>query len=461
MPKKDAKPLWGGFSESMHPALARISESLNQDLPLAHADIIASSVYARALARCGVLTTDEGDQLSASLEKLAEEFDAGTWMPTGAEDVHSAIEAEITARLGDLGGKLHTGRSRNDQVSTAFRLAVAERIDSILDQVKELQSTLVKRATAEMDTLLPAYTHVQRAQPIRLSHWLLSHFWPLERDIQRLKAAREKCLELPLGAGAVSGHPFGLDREWVAEELGFSSIAQNSLDAVGDRDFVLESAFACSMVALHLSRIAEELVLWSTTEFAYVRWPDGLATGSSLMPNKKNPDLAELVRGRSSGAVGDLVSLLVLVKGLPTSYQRDLQEDKPPIWRITLSTLTSLKAMTAAFEGIEFNRDAMQNALSDEILATEAADLLVARGVPFRTAHHAVAQVAAQARKYQIGFRAVATHSQCQLPEPLTAEDIRDLDVLAAIERRQAIGGTAKQAVMTQLLRAQSLLNAT
>lgn len=302
-----------------------------------------------------------------------------------------------------------------------------------------------------MDTLLPAYTHVQRAQPIRLSHWLLSHFWPLERDMSRLQGARQRMLTLPLGAGAVSGHPFGLDRAWLASELGFCAITQNSLDTVGDRDFAVEAAFACSMVAMHLSRLAEDLVLWSSTEFSFVRWPDSLATGSSLMPNKKNPDLAELVRGRSAATVGDVVALLVLIKGLPSSYQRDLQEDKPPVWRVTQATHDSLEAMDAAMGAVHFEAAAMGSGLTDDVLATEAADLLVAKGVPFRQAHHIVAACVAEARTRGIGIKALATAEGFVWPAPLTAADVQSLDVTQAIERRTAPGGTARSAVLAQL----------
>lgn len=452
--------LWGGgFDQSMHPALARISHSLQQDMPLCDADLRASAVYARALARCGVLSAEDGDTLASALDQLRAEFDAGEWMPGDEEDVHTAIEAEITSRLGPLGGRMHTGRSRNDQVSTAFRLALSERLDAIADGLRSVQHVLIMRAEAEMDTILPSYTHVQRAQPIRLSHWLMSHFWPLERDLARLESARTRVLELPLGSGAVSGHPFGLDREWIAEQLGFTGVTQNSLDTVGDRDFAVESAFVCSMIAVHLSRLAEDLVLWSSAEFGYVKWPDALATGSSLMPNKKNPDLAELVRGRAAGAVGDLTTLLVLLKGLPSSYQRDLQEDKPPVWRVTMSVITSLAAIAAGLEGITFDAVRMREALSDDILATEAADVLVARGVPFRTAHGVSARVAAQARQHGIGFKAVGRHPGCVLPEPLTVDDLDGLDVMAAIERRHVIGGTARSAVEYQVLCAKSLLD--
>ncbi|MEO1172355.1 MAG: argininosuccinate lyase, partial [Myxococcota bacterium] len=355
---EDKAKLWGGgFSEGMHPALAAISESLEQDLPLADADLRGSAAYARALGRCGVLSEDESARLSDGLLELRGDLAHGRWIPTDAEDVHGAIEAEVTRRLPGLGERLHTGRSRNDQVSTAFRIAVREGVDTVIERIRRLQSALVARAKDELDTLVPSYTHIQRAQPIRLAHWILGYFWPLERDVSRLQDARKRLNVLPLGSGAVSGHPFGIDRPWLAEQLGFDGITENSLDTVGDRDFAIEFCFSSSMLAVHLSRLAEELVLWSSTEFGYVQWPDGLATGSSLMPNKKNPDLAELVRGRAAQSIGDVVSLLTLVKGLPSSYQRDLQDDKPPVWRALRTSTTSLDAMAAAMESIRFNRD--------------------------------------------------------------------------------------------------------
>ena len=452
--KKDPSLWGGGFAEPMHQALARISDSLAQDMPLADADLRASAAYALALARCGVLTAEEGDLLAQGLATLREDLKSDRWQPRAAEDIHTAIENEITRRLGALGERLHTGRSRNDQVSTAFRMTVAERLETLMTAICGMQKTIIERATSEIDTFMPAYTHMQRAQPIRLAHWLLAHFWPLHRDMVRLQAARQQALILPLGAGAVSGHPFGLDRIFLAEMLGFPSVTQNSLDTVGDRDFAVEASFACSLVAVHLSRLAEELVMWSTTEFGYVQWPDSLASGSSLMPNKKNPDLAELVRGRAAAAVGDLTSLLILLKGLPVSYQRDLQEDKPPVWRILQATAASVEAMHAALENIKFDAQRMRAALTDDILATEAADILVAKGLPFRQAHHVVASCVAEARRRGISLKALAREPAYVIPQPLTAADLQSLDVSAAIERRTAAGGTARSAVVTQLEKA-------
>lgn len=451
--------LWGGgFSEGMHPSLAAISESLDQDMPLADADLRGSAAYARALGRCGVLNAADGETLSAGLLALREELAAGTWVPQDAEDIHGAIEAEMTRRLPGLGERLHTGRSRNDQVSTAFRIAVREGLDALEGAMVELQRALVDRAEAELDTLVPSYTHIQRAQPIRLSHWILGFFWPLHRDRDRLKSTRARLNLLPLGSGAVSGHPFGIDRKGLAAELGFDGYTQNSLDTVGDRDFAIDTCYAGSMIALHISRLAEELVLWSSAEFGYVRWPDGLATGSSLMPNKKNPDLAELVRGRSAQTVGDVVSLLVLIKGLPSSYQRDLQDDKPPVWRTLLSVRLSLEAMAEAVRTIDFNRERMLAALTDDTLATELADVLVDRGMSFRHAHHAVGQTVAECRKRGLGMRELATQAPDSLPEHVTVDAIDGLSFEAAIERRQAPGGTGRQANVDQIAEARATL---
>ena len=457
--RRASEPLWGGgFDAPMHPALVRISVALEDDLPLADADLRASAAYARALARCGVLSGPEGERLSAALEEMRDDLAAGRWALRDAEDVHTAIEAEVTRRVGELGERLHTGRSRNDQVATAFRLAARERALALVAAVRELQGTLADRATTELDTLLPAYTHVQRAQPVRLAHWLLGHFWPLQRDAERLAAAGARANVLPLGSGAVTGHAFELDRERLARELGFAAVSPNSVDAVGDRDFAAEIVFACTLLALHLSRLAEDLVLWSTAEFGFVRWPDALATGSSLMPNKKNPDLAELVRGRSAGALGELVATLALVKGLPSSYQRDLQEGKAPLWRATDSARTSLAAMTAALTGVEFDRERMRAALSDDLLATEVADAMVARGISFRQAHRAVAGAVAEARRLGVGLRELADATPDALPEPLVAGDLLGLDFETAVERRAAGGGTGRRAVEAQLEQARAAL---
>ena len=446
------KALWsGGFSEKMHPDLAAISDSLEQDFPLADADFRASSVYALALARCGVLNPVEGEKLARTLEELRVEFLNGQWLPHAVEDIHTAIEDEVTLRLGELGARLHTGRSRNDQVSTAFRLSVSVFIDSLVLDITALLVQIAKRATCEVDTLVPAYTHMQRAQPVRLAHWILGYFWPLTRDIERLLEVKVRVLQLPLGAGAVSGHPFGLDRNWVAEQLGFYGVTQNSIDTVGDRDFALEVTHASYMVSMHLSRMADELVMWSSAEFGYITWPDALASGSSLMPNKKNPDLVELVRGRVGSAAGNVMSLMMLLKGLPQSYQRDLQEDKMPVWDSFKTTSLSVRAMTAAWSDMIFMPERMSASLSDDVLATEAADVLVTRGVPFRKAYKAVAMMAAEARKRGVGLKSLAMASDYVLPELVSKEDIEGLSVEAATERRTSVGGTARSAVELQL----------
>jgi argininosuccinate lyase len=435
----------------MDPALAALSGSLGQDLPLADADLRASAAYALALGRCGVLQPDDATRLATALEQMRADLASGQWTPRDAEDIHTAIEAEVTRRVGELGGRLHTGRSRNDQVATAFRLAARERAQDLIADVRGLQRVLVARAMEEIDTLLPAYTHLQRAQPVRLAHWLLAHFWPLERDAQRLTDAWRRADELPLGSGAATGHAFGVDREWLARELGFSRVTANSLDAVGDRDFAVESVFACALLATHLSRLAEELVIWSSAEFGFLGWPDSLATGSSLMPNKKNPDLAELVRARSATTIGDLVALLALLKGLPASYQRDLQEDKPPVWRATEAARLSLAAMRAALERVTFERARMSEALSDDLLATELADALVGRGVPFREAHQAVSALSVEARAAGIGWRELLRLRPGRTPAPLTPDEALKIDFGAAIERRTAAGGTARAAVLAQI----------
>jgi len=457
-PASQPASLWGGgFEGGMHPALAALSVSLQQDLPLADADLRASAVYARGLGRARVLSAADAEKLVATLEALRSELDDGSWAPAGAEDVHTAIEVEVTKRTGDLGARLHTGRSRNDQVATAFRLAVREQATDLVRAIRGVQATLVERATAEVDTLVPAYTHIQRAQPMRLAHWVMAHFWMLQRDVERVAAAGARAAVLPLGSGAVTGNAFGIDRTWLAEQLGFVAVTENSLDAVGDRDFALEFVFACTLTDLHLSRLAEELVWWSSAEFGFVQWPDDLATGSSLMPNKKNPDLAELVRGRAAGGIGDLTALLVLVKGLPVSYQRDLQEDKPPVWRAAARTATSLAGMQAALAGIRFDRARMRAALSDDVLATEAADALVERGIPFRQAHHAVAEAVAMARAARCDLRELPEHVQA-LPVPLKPTDLAGLDFETAIERRSLQGGTARAAVEAQIHKAHALL---
>lgn len=448
--KKDH--LWGdGADGGMHPALAVISDSLRQDMPLADADLRGSAAYARALGRCGVLGDEDAEILAGTIDEMRAQMKAGKWAPKDAEDIHTAIEAEVTRRLPELGGRLHTGRSRNDQVATAFRLTVMDKIDQIVRALIGVQERILAQAELNIDILMPAYTHMQRAQPIRLSHWILSYFWPLERDIERFLQLRERCAVLPLGSGAVAGHPFNIDREWLASELGFEAISENSIDSVGDRDFALEFVFLCSMVAIHLSRLCEELVLWSSAEFGYIKWRSDLATGSSLMPNKKNPDLPELVRGRSAQTLGEVVSMLALLKGLPHSYQRDLQEDKQPVWRSAFIAHSNLVAIAAALEGIRFNGDRMGEALTDDTFATEMADLLVDRGMPFRSAYRVVSRIATAAREKECSIKELARGADPSLLDPLSVEDIEGLSALASVERRTSPGGTAKSSVQAQL----------
>ncbi len=453
--EQPAARLWGrADQEGIHPAFAAISDSLLQDLPLADADLRASAAYARALARAGLLDAAEGECLADALESMRAELRSGAWVPGPAEDIHTAIEAEVTRRLGSLGARLHPGRSRNDQVATAFRIAVRERAEALDGAARGLGRVLLERAAEEIDTLLPGYTHWQRGQPVRLAHWLLAHFWALDRDRARLQRARDAASVLPLGSGALAGNAFGIDRQALARDLGFDGVTPNSLDAVGDRDFALEIGFACAVLSLHLSRLAEELVLWSSAEFGFVTWPDAFATGSSLMPQKRNPDLVELVRGRAAAAVGDLTSLLVLVKGLASSYHRDLQEDKPPAWRLTDATRGSLAAMEAAVRAVGFQRERMRAALSDDLLATDAADALVREGLPFRDAHRAVSEGVAAAARRGLPLRELAVREPALLPAPLSAGSILELTYEESVEQRATSGGTARAAVVEQLARA-------
>jgi len=442
----------------MHPALAAISDSLRQDMPLLDADLRGSAAYARALGRCGVLSEEDAETLATELEQMRADFNAGSWLPAGAEDVHTVIEAEVTRRLPELGGRLHTGRSRNDQVATAFRLTVIDKIEQVMEALVGVMERLRYRAGEEIDTLMPAYTHLQRAQPIRLAHWLMGYFWPLERDLERLLQLRDRTPVLPLGSGAVAGHPFGIDRSFLAESLGFAAISENSLDAVGDRDFAVEFVFDCSLICSHLSRLSEELIIWSSSEFGYVRWRGDLATGSSLMPNKKNPDLVELVRGRSAQTIGEVVSMLTLLKGIPSSYQRDLQEDKQPVWRSAYVAQSNLVAIGAALEGISFNKERMREALTDDTLATEMADLLVDRGLPFRDCYRVVSKIATEARERGCSLTEVAQSVEPEFIAPLTREDIEGLTPEQSVERRTAPGGTAREAVMAQLEEADEVI---
>jgi len=389
------KDLWSGrFDKPLDPRIRAFTSSLDLDRRIAAYDVKGSIAHARMLGRQKIVSADESAVLVRELERIAAELASETFAwPAGAEDVHSAVEQVLQERAGAVAGKLHTARSRNDQVALDLRLLVIEMLDELDGAALELAQALVGRATGEVDTILPGYTHMQRAQPVSLAHHLLAHVEPLRRDRERIAQARERAAISPLGAGALAGTPHPVDPASVAKELGLPRVFRNSIDAVADRDFIADFLYVAALAAVHASRIAEELVLWSSGEFGFVELSDEHATGSSIMPQKKNPDVPELVRGRASRLIGDLVAVLANMKGLPLAYDGDLQEQRVPLYDGAVAA-PALSALALVVRGLRFDRDAMQRATERGMLgATDLADHLARRGVPFREAHEIVGRL--------------------------------------------------------------------
>lgn len=452
--------LWGGRFEHVPDALMRrFGDSISFDIRLWEADILASEAYARALARAGVISEAVRDRLLDGLAQVRTEFAAGNFrVQPDDEDIHTAVERRLGELIGAAAGMLHTGRSRNDQVATDTRLYLRGQVQVLRRQVHALQAAIVDRAEAHLDVLMPGYTHLQPAQPVRFSHWLLSYFWMFQRDRERLDALMPRLNVLPLGAGALSGNPWGIDQEFLRRELGFDAVAPNSMDAVSDRDYLVELLSWCCLTQIHLSRLAEDLIIFSSREFGFVELADAYATGSSLMPQKKNPDSLELLRGKSGRVVGDLVGLLVTLKGLPSTYNKDLQEDKEAIFDALDTLALALPVMTGVIRTLTLHPERMRAALTDEMLATELADYLVQKGIPFREAHTLVGQIVRRALAEGCSLRELPLHEYRVVCEHFGPDVVEWLDCERAVERRNSVGGTARQAVLQQLSAARQLL---
>ncbi len=452
--------LWGGrFADRPDDLMRRFGDSIGFDIRLWDADVTASMAYAKALARVGIIDEDERYALLEGLARVRTEFADGEFLAQpDDEDIHTAIERRLGELVGRVAGKLHTGRSRNDQVTTDTRLYLREQIARLRQQLAQLQRAIVDRAKAHIDLLMPGYTHLQPAQPVRFSHWLLSFFWMLQRDRDRLEGLTRRVNVLPLGAGALSGNPFGIDQAYLARELGFEAVALNSMDIVSDRDYLVEFLSWASLTQIHLSRLAEDLILYSSREFGFMEIADAYATGSSLMPQKKNADSLELIRGKTGRVVGDLVSILMVLKGLPTTYNKDLQEDKEALFD-TIDTLTmTLPIASGIIETLVVHPERMRAALTDEMLATELADYLVRKGVPFREAHHMVGQVVQKALAQGAGLRDLLLSDYQEVSRLFDRDLMRWLNFEQAVERRDSVGGTARASLETQLAVAERLL---
>ncbi len=448
------KKMWGGrFSAATVPLTEIFTESVSYDSKLYRHDIAGSIAHAHMLAAQGVLQGSEADAIVNGLQKVRAEIDAGgfEWR-TSLEDVHMNIESRLTELIGDVGKKLHTGRSRNDQVALSFRLYTADALEGWKERIKALVSVLVKHSELHRTVLLPGYTHLQAAQPVSLAQHLLAYAWMLKRDYERVTDALKRIRVSPLGAAALAGTTYPLDPAAVADEVGFDNVFDNSMDAVSDRDFAVESLFCASLCMAHLSRLCEDIILWANSTFGFVALPDGYSTGSSIMPQKKNPDVAELVRGKTGRVYGALMALLTVIKGLPMTYNRDLQEDKEQFFMVDDTLGMSLEIMAGMLAELRFDAGNMRKALSrGYVNATELADYLVGKGVPFREAHHITGRAVAMAEGKKMvldelslmDFQSICNKIDSDVYAVLTAE--------AAVGRRQSHGGTGPASVDAQL----------
>jgi argininosuccinate lyase len=439
--------MWGGRFEGGPAALFReLNDSLAFDRRLLAQDLQGSAAWARALGAAGVLTADEAQQIVGDLERIGAEAARGGRVPAHgeAEDIHTWVEQRLIASLGPLGKKLHTGRSRNDQVATDLRLWLREAIDHRLADIRAAQRSLAELAVREAATVFPGYTHLQRAQPITLGHWALAYAEMLDRDAARFADARRRVNVCPLGAAALAGTTVDVDREAIARDLGFDGICPNSLDAIADRDFVLEPLFAATTCGVHLSRLAEDVVLYSSGEFGFFELPDGVASGSSIMPQKKNPDAAELIRAKAGRILGRAVGMAAVCKGLPLAYNKDLQEDKEAIFDTFDTLALCLKLVPLMFDGVKVNREACAAAAAGGYSnATELADYLVDRGVPFRDAHELTGRLVRMAIQRGCPLEALPVDDMRSVAPMIEADVIEAITIEASLARRDGAGGTA------------------
>lgn len=499
--------LWGGrFAQSPNQLAFELNASLSVDQRLALQDVDGSLAWADAIHKAGILSDEERAAIAFGLDTVREEFSSGqfSFVPSD-EDIHTAVERRLTELIGEAAGKLHTGRSRNDQVATDFRLWMLSAIPELESALKNLQAALVENAekalphpsplpqgegtrlpstrekqnhVAQLTTLpqregtrlpstygrrvgdegkdenvifMPGYTHLQRAQPILLAHWWLSHYHPLQRDVERLNDLTKRVSILPLGSGALAGVPFDVDRIALAEKLGFADVSQNSLDAVSDRDFAAEYLFCATMIGVHLSKLAEQIVLFTSAEFGFFELSDAFSTGSSLMPQKKNPDVFELARGKAGTLLGLLTGLLATLKGLPSTYDKDLQEDKAPVFQATDTLLAVLPVIAEALRTINVKAERMKSAIDSSMLATDLADYLVSKGVPFRKAHEAAGQVVRAAGERNVSAEKMPLEAYQAISPKFAADVYQVFDALESINKRNTIGGASLQSVLNQI----------
>lgn len=452
--------LWGGrFSAEPNAQMRALNDSIGFDIQFYAVDIAGSMAYAAALETAGLLTPTDSAAIQAGLQTILNEFDENTFVvKDGDEDIHTAVERRLGELIGVAAGKLHTGRSRNDQVATDLRLWLRNACNQTRNLIHDLQMALIQTAEPHLETIMPGYTHFQPAQPITIAHWLMSFFWMLNRDSDRFAECQRRINVSPLGSGALAGTPYAIDRKKLAEKMGFVEVTQNSLDAISDRDGVAEFLFAASLLMTHLSRLAEDIILYANPAFGFIKLPDAYSTGSSLMPQKRNPDPLELTRGKSGRVIGHLAGFLTTLKGLPSGYNKDLQEDKEPLFDTFRTLELLLPVLTALIPALEFVPEKLRSALDEGMLATELADYLVAKNIPFREAHHLAGQVVKAAESSGSTLSALPLETY-QAISPLFESDVYQwLSFESAVQRKKATSGTSPAAVSQQIQKAKEVL---
>ncbi len=455
--------LWGGrFEDSPTEFTQAFGASLPVDRRMWESDIEGSKAHALMLARQGVISEEDAEDIRAGLDAIAARIEEGNFdFDINDEDIHMSIERNLTEAIGAAGGRLHTGRSRNDQVATDTRHHAKKLADGLAHQVLDLRGALLDLARDNFGVVMPGYTHMQKAQPVLFSHHVLAYYWMFARDFERLRAAYRAADVLPLGSAALAGTTYPLDRHFVADELSFAAVAENSMDAVSDRDFLLDLSYACSVAMMHLSRLCEELIYWSSNEFGFIRLSDAYSTGSSIMPQKKNPDFAELIRGKTGRVYGDLMALLTTMKGLPLAYNKDMQEDKEGVFDAVDTLGNSLVVMTGMIRTLKVNEDAMRTgALGGFMAATDLADYLVGCGVPFREAHAIVGRLVLECEKQGRTLQDLSAEELAEADGHFAADALEAVDIDKVVERRTTYGATGHEAVRVQLEHARESLAA-
>jgi len=455
------KPWGGRFSKDTDKVVEEFTSSLPFDCRLSKEDITGSIAHARMLAKCGIISQDDGKEIVNGLRAIEKDMDKGKFFfDLSDEDIHMSIEKALIEKIGPVGGKLHTARSRNDQVALDMRIYLKKEIKIVCQLLRSLQETFLSVGQRNINVILPGYTHLQRAQPVLFAHHMMAHFFAIDRDFKRFKVCYENTDVLPLGSGALAGTSFPIDREYVAEELGFKRISENSMDATGDRDFLLEFLFAASLTMIHMSRISEELIMWSSHEFGFIEMDDSYATGSSIMPQKKNPDVAELVRGKTGRVFGDLTALLTTMKALPLAYSRDLQEDKEAVFDALDNLKLCLETMGGMIATMKINGDQMKKAADSGIMAaTDVADYLVKKGMPFRKAHEIVGNIVKECIASNKDIPDLKLEKLKKYSSLFEGDILGMLETVKIVESKSSRGGTSSTSVKNQFEIAKKIIN--